>query len=98
MTEVVWTKLFACELALPKVETSAAKKCRCGNARCKRAKKIRCVCQCHAVHHGEEQRRGMAPLDEALGLDTPQVYLTRPLGDAALDRELSGRAELDGEI
>jgi hypothetical protein len=86
-TEKNWTEMFAYELNVPKVVTSAAKKCRCGNESCKRAKKIRCVCSCHALHHGEEQRRGMEPLDKVLGLKAEQATI----GDLALDLELSGR-------
>jgi len=91
MPEVSWEKVFAYDLAKPKEEPNG-KKCKCGNVSCKRAKRIRCVCACHAEHHGEEQRRGMEPLDKILGLDMSEPYLTRPLGDLALDRELSGRA------
>jgi len=74
MPEVSWEKLFAYDLASPKVE-SAATKCKCGNVSCKRAKKIRCVCQCHAEFHGIENRRGMEPLDKALGLEKPAPEL-----------------------
>jgi hypothetical protein len=75
--EVSWTKLFACELDLPKVETSAGKRCRCGNGNCKRAKHIRCVCGCHGVAHGIEQRKGMSTLDGPLGLDGLTVTVTK---------------------
>jgi hypothetical protein len=73
MTEVDWSRLFACELDLGEPEVETVKKCKCGNVSCNRAKKIRCVCQCHAVHHGEEQRKGMPELDKLLGLDEPDT-------------------------
>jgi len=69
MKEVPWTKLFAYD-GPAEVEVQKAKKCRCGNESCKRAKHIRCVCGCHAENHGMEQRRGMEPLDRILGLET----------------------------
>jgi len=64
--EVSWESIFAQPKA--KIEMHFAKKCTCGNGTCKRAKHIRCVCGCHGIAHGIEQRKGMSPLDEALGL------------------------------
>ena len=74
MSEVAWTKLFAYDLTTPQ-EVETVKKCKCGNGNCKRAKRIRCVCQCHAENHGIEQRRGMESLDKALGIERPKVEL-----------------------
>jgi len=93
--EVSWERLFACEIAKPKIEWNFAKKCTCGNRNCKRAKHIRCVCGCHGIAHGIEQRKGMSPLDEPLGLDglTVTKEAPAPLGDLALDLEFSGRLE-----
>jgi len=89
MTEVDWSQLFACELEPGEPEqVETVKKCKCGNESCRRAKKIRCVCQCHSATHGIEQRRGMEPLDKVLGLETQE------LGDLVPDLELSGRFDL----
>jgi len=70
-TEKNWENIFA--LAPATVNLPTARKCRCGNENCKRAKKIRCVCACHAENHGIEQRRGMPELDKLLGLDRPDI-------------------------
>jgi hypothetical protein len=74
MLEVAWTELFAHDLGGPQ-EVETVKKCKCGNGNCKRAKHIKCVCGCHAENHGIEQRRGMEPLDKALGFERPKVEL-----------------------
>jgi hypothetical protein len=89
--EVAWERIFACELDYPKLETSATKKCRCGNDSCKHARKIKCVCRCHSLNHGIEQRRGMEPLEKALGIEKGSP---EPLGDHALNLELAGRFPL----
>ena len=64
VTEVDWSRLFAYDLAKPKVETT--KQCRCGNKNCQTAKRIRCTCGCHSVNHGIANREGMQPLDKVL--------------------------------
>jgi hypothetical protein len=92
-TEKKWENIFAlAPLTSPKVRS---KKCTCGNDSCKHAKKIRCTCQCHSVNHGAANRVGMEPLDKVLGLEKEAPV---PLGDLALNLELSGRAELEGMI
>jgi hypothetical protein len=92
--EVSWTKLFALD-APAKDEGPKAKKCTCGNGSCKTAKGFVCRCSCKHLNHGIEQRKGMSPLDEPLGLVKEAPV---PLGDLGLNRELSGLAELEGEI
>jgi len=84
--EVLWDKLFAYDVARPKREK---RKCACGHLSCRTAKKIKCVCSCHAQFHGVENRRGMQPLDKTLGIEreAPRLH------DLALDLELSGRTE-----
>jgi hypothetical protein len=68
--EVSWKRLFACELAPPKVEASVTvKKCRCGNGNCRTAKRILCTCSCHSTNHGAANRAGVESLDKSLGLD-----------------------------
>jgi hypothetical protein len=100
MSEVAWTKMFA--FALPNPVKAKSTKCVCGGKNCQTAKKIKCVCRCHSEFHGAANRKGMEPLDKPLGLDGLTVTVTKeapkPLGDLALSRELSGRAEVDGEI
>jgi hypothetical protein len=95
--EVSWGEIFAYDLPTPKVETK--RKCACGGRNCQTAKRIKCVCRCHSEFHGAANRRGMEPLEKALGLEkeVPQRS-TLPLGDLALSRELSGLAEVEGEI
>ena len=46
---------------------------------------MKCACRCHSEFHGVANRRGMEPLDDALGLvkEAPKT-----LGDLALDLEL----------
>jgi len=95
--ELEWNRMFACDLPEPvKARTT---KCTCGNDSCKNAKKIKCTCRCHSEFHGVANRKGMEPLDKALGLDGLTVTATKetpkPLGDLALSLELSGRAELE---
>ena len=98
--EVSWERLFA--FALPEPVKAKSTRCTCGGKNCQTAKKIRCVCRCHSTNHGSENRKGMEPLEKALGLDGLTVTVTQtgtdPLGDLALNRELSGLAELEGEI
>ena len=83
---VEWNRIFAYDVALPKVESK--RKCACGGRNCQTAKRIKCVCRCHSEFHGAANRRGMSPLDEPLGLvkEAPA-----PLGDLGLTLELSGR-------
>jgi hypothetical protein len=91
--ELEWRRLFA--NALPERKKTVKAKCTCGNGNCRTAKKIRCTCSCHSLHHGEANRVGMEPLDRALGLEKEAPI---PLGDLGLSRELSGLAEVEGEI
>jgi hypothetical protein len=92
MNEVAWTKMFA--FALPNPVKAKSTRCVCGGKNCQTAKKIKCVCRCHSEFHGAANRKGMEPLDKTLGFEreAPRLH------DLALDRELSGRAEVDGEI
>ena len=78
-TEKNWKKIFAYDLPAP-TETPKPHKCTCGAKNCRTAKHIKCTCRCHAEFHGIEQRRGMQPLDKALGLETET-----PLDDPALE-------------
>jgi hypothetical protein len=89
--EVSWGEIFAYDLPTPKVESK--RKCACGGKNCQTAKRIKCVCRCHSEFHGAANRRGMEPLDKALGLEKDTQRVTLPLGDLALDLELSGRLE-----
>ena len=59
-----------------RIEIVTSHKCTCGNGNCKHAKKIRCTCKCHSLHHGEENRVSMEPLDKTLGLDALIVIVT----------------------
>jgi len=77
MSEVAWTKMFA--FALPNPVKAKSTRCVCGGKNCQTAKRIKCVCRCHSQFHGIEQRRGMEPLDKALGLE-------RPASDTVFDR------------
>jgi len=67
-----WERIFSVDTSTTELP-DIVKKCSCGSATCKRAKKIKCVCRCHSEFHGIEQRRGMQPLDKALGLDRPEI-------------------------
>jgi len=50
--------------ALPNPVKARTTKCTCGNDSCKKAKKIRCVCQgCHGASHGSANREHMPNLD-----------------------------------
>jgi len=82
-------------LASPEPVKARTTKCACGGRNCQSAKKIRCVCRCHSTNHGSENRRGMDPLEKALGLEETGA---RRLGDLGLNLELSGRLELEGMI
>jgi len=82
MNEVSWTKLFA--LDLPAVRPAKIPQ-ECCDA-CKEAREIKCVCACGGKNHGVANRKGMEPLDKALGLERGE----QPLGDLALDLEFSG--------
>jgi len=66
--EVSWGEIFA--YALPTPVKSKPTKCTCGNSNCKHAKRVRCVCGCGGISHGQENRKGMSPLDKVLGLET----------------------------
>jgi hypothetical protein len=89
--ELEWTRMFAFD---PPAVRPAKVSHECCDA-CKEAREIKCVCACGGKNHGAANRKGMSPLDEPLGLvkETPA-----PLGDLGLSRELSGLAELEGEI
>jgi len=91
--EANWTEIL--RPAPFTIRPSNSRKCTCGNGNCRTAKRIRCTCSCHNVNHGAANRVGMEPLDKTLGLvkEAPA-----PLGDLGLSRELSGLAEVDGEI
>jgi hypothetical protein len=84
--EVSWTKMFAHDL--PAVRPAKIPQ-ECCDA-CKEAREIKCVCACGGKNHGVANRQGMEPLDKALGLEKEAP---KPLGDLALDLELSGRLE-----
>ncbi len=92
---VEWTRIFA--YALPNPVKVQSTKCVCGGKNCQTAKKIKCVCRCHSEFHGAANRRGMEPLEKALGLDGLTMTVTKeapaPLGDLALNLEFSGRLE-----
>jgi hypothetical protein len=64
--EANWESIFA--RPKPKIEMHFAKKCTCGGSNCKTAKGFVCRCSCKHLNHGQDQRRGMSPLDEPLGL------------------------------
>jgi len=66
-----WTRIFAYDVALPKIESK--RKCACGGKNCQTAKKIKCVCRCHSEFHGAANRKGMEPLDKTLGLEEPPM-------------------------
>jgi hypothetical protein len=85
--EVSWTKLFTFDLP---VRQPAKVERECCDA-CKEAREIKCVCACGGKNHGAANRQGMEPLDKALGLEKEAP---KPLGDLALDLELSGRLEV----
>jgi hypothetical protein len=55
---------------------------------CREAREIKCVCACGGKNHGVANRKGMEPLDKALGLEKPDLP-----GDLALGLEFSGRLE-----
>jgi len=98
--ELEWNRMFA--FALPNPVKARTTKCVCGGKNCQTAKRIRCVCRCHSEFHGAANREGMPKLDKLLELDGLTVTARQtgiaPLGDLALSRELSGLAELEGEI
>jgi hypothetical protein len=86
-----WTEIFA--YALPeRAHTKNPHEC-C--SACREAKELVCVCRCGGKNHAAALRKGMEPLDKVLGLEKEAPA---PLGDLALSRELSGLAELEGEI
>jgi len=87
-------------LALPNPVKPKSTRCTCGGNNCQTAKKIKCVCRCHSENHGAANREGMPKLDQLLELDdlTVTKEAPAPLGDLALSRELSGLAEVEGEI
>ena len=89
MSEVAWTKMFA--FALPNPVKAKSTRCVCGGKNCQTAKKIKCVCRCHSEFHGAANRKGMEPLDKALGLEKEAPV---PLGDLGLNLELSGRLDM----
>jgi hypothetical protein len=89
--EVEWNRMFA--YALPNPVKAKSTKCTCGGKNCQTAKKIKCTCRCHSQFHGVANRRGMEPLDKALGLDRTG---TEPLRDLALNLELSGSPDFLG--
>jgi len=91
--EANWTEIL--RPAPFTIRPTKTHKCNCGNANCKHAKKIRCECGCGGSGHGQENRVGMEPLDKTLGLE---IEAPAPLGDLGLSRELSGLAEVEGEI
>jgi hypothetical protein len=91
--ELEWNRMFA--YALPNPVKPKSTKCTCGGKNCQTAKHIKCTCRCHSQFHGVANRVGMKPLDKALGLSKTG---TETLGDLGLTRELSGLAELEGEI
>jgi len=86
--EFDWRNVFAVDAA--NVDGSLPKPPGECNTNCTHAREIKCVCSCGGKNHGAANRKGMEPLDKALGLDreTPT-----PLADLALDLELSGRLE-----
>jgi hypothetical protein len=96
--ELEWNRMFSYDL--PAVRP-AKNPHECCDA-CKEAKEVKCVCPCGGKNHGVANRVGMEPLEKALGLDGLTVTVTKEapalLGDLALSRELSGLAELEGEI
>jgi hypothetical protein len=77
--------------ALPNPVKVQATKCACGGKNCQTAKRIKCVCRCHSEFHGAANRKGMDPLDKALGLEKEAP---KSVADLALDLELSGRLEV----
>jgi hypothetical protein len=86
-----WQDMFAFDL--PAVRPAKVSH-ECCDA-CKEAREIKCVCTCGGKNHGVANRQGMEPLDKALGLEKEAPG---PLGDLGLSRELSGLAEVEGEI
>jgi len=85
--ESEWTRLFAYDLPArqpAKVERECCDACR-------EAREIKCVCACGGKNHGVANRKGMEPLDKALGLKVDTLSTSR---DLALDLELSGRLEV----
>jgi hypothetical protein len=90
--ELDWNRMFA--LALPNQVKAKSTKCACGGKNCQTAKKIKCVCRCHSEFHGAANRKGMEPLDKTLGLERDTRHVSLPLGDLALNLELSGRLEV----
>ena len=94
--EVNWTEIL--RPAPFTIRPSNNRKCTCGNGNCRTAKRIRCTCSCHNINHGAANREHMPKLDKLLQLDGLEIEAPAPLGDLGLSRELSGLAEVEGEI
>ena len=75
--QVGW-EMFQVDEPNDKTDNAGKERCTCGGKNCRTAKHVKCVCRCHSQFHGIEQRRGMQPLDKALGLQ-------RPTSDAAFE-------------
>jgi len=91
--ELDWKRMFAYDLP---VVRPAKNPHECCDA-CKEAREIKCICACGGKNHGVANRKGMEPLDQALGLDGLTVTVTKeapkPLTDLALNLEFSGNLE-----